>query len=665
MAPKPDVEMPLDDPYALIGVHWPSESESAYHLAEVAADDASTAAQAHAESADDAKRQTDAGMQGRTATSVSEGYSSIAGQLHQQSADFTAISGWMLDAAGKVRAAKKHIANLVTTGTNEIRDAITSETAGTAVTPSSTDLTIQYRGDVASVASKLTTDLDDIGHPLQGAPGASTTPSYTSVPTTPTTERADPRAVVTAYNTGQHPAVEPHQLPEMPRATSTPSTPEAPSATSTPATSVSPHSPNPTLSNLVVGTPTAPSTSSAKPASTPSGTPAGKAAQAHQPTEQHQQIRPTGLPRIPSIELPDLPAAATDIATAVTSAAGHQLPTSTPPSVSGSSQAPASTGFTPGVSGTSPVTPTAPAGLSPVGGFPTTPVVQPTPTPQASPAAPTPGVQAPSAPQQSPSPSAPRGPVADMAWIQRNYGLSPSLDLPKSENSIAPVLFVASLPEPEAHLHRVLATIRHQFERSGWSQPMSVATIRRGLEARTVYVTADALSIHPAGVLLPHGVLPLDEMPGTPVAPELCGSLMVSDKLTSMIPREWDVEGVLSTVPGGEASQSAEQYQELVDAGELLNCSVSRGRDDVDADEALSVFARAALGSGGCGELDVEAARIRATRWVGIQPSGYLDVLSRWYLSDAAEAMSRGSWGEAVLACERYMSIQKSRSQAA
>lgn len=252
-----------------------------------------------------------------------------------------------------------------------------------------------------------------------------------------------------------------------------------------------------------------------------------------------------------------------------------------------------------------------------------------------------------------------------MAWIQKSYGLAPGLDLPKSENHIAPMLFIADLPEDVAHLHRVLATIRHQFEASGWSQPLAVGLIKRGLEHRTVYVTADGLSLHPHGVLLPHGVTPLDEIPGIPSHSRLAGSLMVTEKLTPLIPREWTVEQVLSTVPGGEASQSAEQYQELVDAGELLNCSVSRGRDDVDADEALSVFARAALGSGGCGELDVEAARIRATRWVGIQPSGYLDVLSRWYLSDAAEAMSRGSWGEAAWASEKYMSIRDAEKQVA
>ncbi|WP_254383528.1 hypothetical protein [Mycobacteroides chelonae] len=228
-----------------------------------------------------------------------------------------------------------------------------------------------------------------------------------------------------------------------------------------------------------------------------------------------------------------------------------------------------------------------------------------------------------------------------------------------------PAPFIAGLPEDEAHLHRALATLRHAFDDAGWGQPLAVASIRKGFETKTVYVTSDGLSIHPHGVLLPHGVLPLDEMPSTPTTPELLGSLMVTEKLTALIPRNWTVEAVLSTVPGGENSQSTEHYQALVEAGELLTGRHSRGRDDVTDDEALRVFARAALGSGGCGELDVEAARIRAARWVGIQPSGYLDVLSRWYLSDAAEAMSRGSWGEAMWACERYMSIQKSRSQAA
>lgn len=256
--------------------------------------------------------------------------------------------------------------------------------------------------------------------------------------------------------------------------------------------------------------------------------------------------------------------------------------------------------------------------------------------------------------------------MADIGWIQKSYGLAPGLDLPKSENPIAPVLFIASLPEPEAHLHRVLATLRHQFEAVGWAQPLAVARIKRGLETKLVYVTADGLSIHPHGVLLPAGVIPLDEMTGTPATSELSGSLMVSEKLVSMLPRNWEVESMLSTVPGGEPSQSVEQFQELVHAGELLPCKVSRGRDDVGVDVALRVFARVAIGSPvGCGDLGVESARLRGARWVGVQPQGYLDVLSRWYLADAAESMSRGNWGEAVYASEKYLSIQKSRSQAA
>ncbi|WP_237075871.1 hypothetical protein [Mycobacteroides abscessus] len=227
------------------------------------------------------------------------------------------------------------------------------------------------------------------------------------------------------------------------------------------------------------------------------------------------------------------------------------------------------------------------------------------------------------------------------------------------------MLFIASLPEPEALLHRVLATLRHAFEQSGWGQPLAVARIKRGLENCTVYVTADALSIHPAGVLLPHGVLPLDEMLVTPVDSRLAGSLMVTDKLHSLIPRGWEVESLLSTVSGGESSQSAEQFQELVVSGELLECAGVRGRDDVGVDEAMSLFARAALGSGGCGELDVESARIRAARWVGAQPTGYLDALARWYLADAAESMSLGNWGEAVYSSEKYMNVNHARSQVA
>lgn len=658
MAPQHDLEKPMDDPYSLVGDSWPSESENSYHTAKVAAEDASTAASVQSESA------TDAGSKmgdehGKTADTVSGGYGAAATELMEQARNFTTISAWMEDAAVKVLDAKRHIRHLVRTATPEIRDALASELSGTAVTPSSADLIVKYRDDISSVAATLSADLDSIGHSLAGAPGASRTPSYVSVSTTPTPEHADPHAVAASYTGAQGaPAPEPHQLPEMPRATSTPSGTELPSAPGTPTPTASPHITNPTLAGLVAGNAPSgtPASPSAKPASTPSGTPAG---QAHQSNEQHQQIRPTGLPRIPSVALPDLPAAAADIATTVTSATGSQLPAaSTAPTAPGSSL-PASTGTTPGTSG---VAPMPPAGLAPIGSLTTPPpVMQAPPVTQASPASPT-AVPAPS--PQAPAP-APRGPVVDAAWLQRTYGLSPSLDLPKPESSIVPALFIADLPESEAHLHRALASIRHQFDQTGWSQPLAVATIKRGLESRTVYVTADALSIHPAGILLPHGVLPLDEMPGTPATSELCGSLMVTDKLTAMIPRNWEVEHMLSTVSGGEDSQTAEQCQLLVEAGELLLCKVPRGLDDVEADEALRVFARASIGSAGCSELGAEGARLRGARWVGTQPTGYLDVLARWYLADAAESMSRGNWSDAVYSSERYMSIRSTEKQVA
>lgn len=652
-----DLTKPADQ-FDLIGDSWPVESESAYHVAKVIADDSSTAASTQSESA------TDAGSKmgdehGKTADAVSGGYGTAATQLSEQARSFTTISAWMADAAGKVRSAKTDIASLVRAGTQEIRDALNSEVSGTAVPPSSSELIAKYRTDITSIAKTLTTDLDGIGHSLHGDRGASRTPSYTSISTAPTPERADPHASMASYTgTPGAPAPEPHQLPEMPRASAP--TPESPSTPSTPTAPVAPHAVNPTLSNLVSGsspssgTPNSPSASSTP---TPSGIPAG---QAHQSNEQHQAAKSPVLPRVPSIGLPNIPIAAADIATAVSSVSGQQLPT--PPTLPGSS-IPASTGITPGTSGTPPVTPAPPVGLSPVGGLSTPAVVQAPPASQGTPPTPTPGVQS-SAPAQSPAP-APRGPVADLAWIQKSYGLAPGLELPKSENHIAPMLFITDLPEDEMHLHRALATIRHQFERSGWGQPMAVGLIKRGLETRTVYVTADAISIWPHGVRLPHGVIPLDEMTGAPSSHDLAGSLMVSEKLRSLIPRNWEVESLLSTVSGEEASQSVEQFQALVDAEELLVGKVSRGRDDVGADEAMRVFARAAIGSAGCGELDVESARIRAARWVGTQPTGYIDCLARYYLSDAAESMSAGCWGEAVYSSERYMSIRQSKAQVA
>lgn len=654
----PDVQSPTDDPYALVGGNWPTESESAYHTAETNADALSTTARTQAESADDAAGKTDSQMRGKTADSVSDGYSRAAKQLNEQGQTYITISGWMVDAAAKIRTAKNRMTALVRAGTSEIRGALDSELAGTSVTPSSTTLIDHYRGEITSVSAALVADLDAIGHSFVGDPGASRTPTYVRAATSTTAPTIEQAAVHHSI-TGEGPRAEPVQLPEMPRA-SAPSSNESPSVPGTPSTPSAPtHAVNPTLSNLISASPSGTQPSpSAKSPSTPSGTPAGQQ-QAHQQPEQRQNAKSPVLPRIPSIPLPDLPATASTITTVVTSAAAHQLPTA--PTTPGSSL-PASTGITPGVSGAPPVLPTPPAGLSPIGGgMPTAPVVQAPPVAQASPASPPPGAQAPA---QSPAP-APRGPVADMAWLQRTYGLAPGLELPKPENPIAPVLFITDLPEGEAHLHRVLATLRQAFDQTGWGQPMAVATIRRGFESMTVYVTADAISIHPLGILLPSEVLPLDEMPGTPVTSELSGSLMVTEKLVALIPREWTVEQVLSTVSGGENSQSTEQFQLLVEVGELLECRGVRGRSDVTDDEALSLFARAAIGSRGCGDLDSDSARLQAARWVGTQPSGYGEVLSRWYLSDAAEAMSAGRWGEAVYSSERYMNLADTKKQVA
>ncbi|SHX81766.1 hypothetical protein [Mycobacteroides abscessus] len=656
-----DLKKPTD-PFSLVGDSWPSESESAYHKAKVVADDAATTASTQAQSARDAEsRMSD--EQGKTASAVSSGYGSAASDLQEESITYATISAWMTDAEGKIRSAKTSISDLVSVGTVEVREALDSEVKGVPATPSSSELIAKYQGEIASVKTKLGVELDGIGHSLHGDPGASRTPSYTSIPTTPTPEHADPHASMASYTaTPGAPVPEPHQLPPMPRATS-PSTTESPSAPSVP---VAPHSVNPTLSNLIggqgapTGTPSASSPGSTSATHTPS--PSTPSLQAHQQSEHRQTSKPAGLPHIPLIPLDGLPIANTEsITTVVASATAHQLPTQAPstPSV------PASTGFTPGTPGTPPMAPMAPVtpgGLSPIGGGGglTPPAVQPvTPAPQAAPASPSP------APQQPTAPSPTRGAVVDAAWLQQRYGLAPGVELPKSEPLSVPALFITNLPESEAHLHRALATLRQEFERSGWGQPLAVATMRRGLESHTVYVTSDGVSIHPREVSLPAGVTPLDDMSGAPTHPELSGSLMVSDKLKSLLPRGWDIEELLSTAPADEHHQSAEQLQELVGAGELLECTVSRGRGDVEVGEAMGTFARAALGSEGCSDLDVESVRLRAARWVGTQPVGYEGVLSRYHLADAADAMSQGAWGDALYASEKYMSVNQARSQAA
>ncbi|SIB99958.1 hypothetical protein [Mycobacteroides abscessus] len=655
MAPQPDLQKPHDT-YSLLGENWPSESESAYRTAEVAADDASTAAATQSQSATDAGTQM-ADESGQTADAVSGGYGSAAAQLNEQSRNFATISAWMTDAGSKVLGAKRHIRQLVRSGTQEIRDALDSELRGTPVTPSSSNLITQYRGEIAQSATQLTTDLDSIGHSLHGDPGASTTPTYVRASsTTPTVEHSVHQGIT---GESEAPKVTPKALPEMPRATPTPNT-EAPNATGTPSAPAAPHPVNPTLANLIGGGQGSTSTGTPSAASPHASSPntGASSTQSHQPTEQREAPRPAGLSRIPSLPLDGLPAAAAEsVATVVSAAVGHQLSTTTNTTITPT--VPVSTGTTPGVPGTPPMTSTPLTPIGGGGGLATPAVTQPVqPAPQAAPASPSP------APQQT-TPSPTRSPVVDAAWLQRTYGLAPGIEAPKSETAFVPAIFIADLPEPEAHLHRALASLRLEFEQSGWAQPLAVATIRKGFESRTVYVTSDGVSIHPHGVLLSHGLTPLDEMPSAPVAPELAGSIMVSEKLKALIPYGWEVEGLVSTLPADEHHQSTEHYQELVEAGELLDCKGSRGRDDVEVGEAMRVFARAAIGSAGCSDLDVESSRLRGSRWVGVQPSGYQGLLARWYLSDAADSMSRGAWGEAVYSSEKYLGVMQPRSQAA
>lgn len=662
MSTTHDIQKP-DDQFGLVGDNWPVESESAYATAERQATTASNTAQAQAQEATDAATKTDADMKGKTAESVSNGYSHSASQLHEQSVHYNTVSAWMADAGGAVAGAKRRISTLVRAGTSEIRDAITSETTGTAVSPSSSELTTKYQGDIATIASKLGVDLASIGHSLSGDSGASTTPAY--VRTGPTSTAPTIREAAHQEASGQAPELAPHQLPPMPRA-SAPSSTDSPSVPGTPSVPSAPA--HPTLAGLISGsgpsgTPNSPSTSSKPASSATSGAPAVQQ-QAHQSTEQHQYPKEPGLPHIPSLPLPNIPVAAESIATVVSSATAHQLPTAPSTITPSTPPVPVSTGTTPGVPGTSPVTPMTPVapGLTPIGGgglsAPT--VTQPaTPAVQTTPAAPSP------ASQQGATPSPTRGPVVDAAWLQQRYGLAPGIETPKSEPLSVPALFIAELPESEAHLHRVLASLRQQFESAGWNQPLAVATLKKGFEARCVYVTADSVSIHPLGVSLPHGVTPLDDMPTVPAYSEMAGSVMVTDKLASLIPRGWEVERLLSTVPADEQHQSTEQYRELVEAEELLPCAVSRGRVGVTAEVAMSVFAHAALGIGGCGELGVESARLKAARWIGIQPVGYGEALGRWYLADAAESMSAGRWGEAVYCSEKYLELGNTKKQVA
>lgn len=252
MAPLTDVSKPQDDPFDLIQGNWPSENESAYHSSEMAADSAALAASEQAQDALDAETKM-AGEKGQTAESVASGYSSAIAQLLEHARNFSTISGWMLDASGKVRTTKTGISNLVRSGTSEIRAALDSELRGIPASPSSNELIDKYRSDITQVATTLSHDLDAIGHSLAGTPGSSRAPSYVSVPVSSSEQHRDHQGAeqVAAYNHGDQPQVTPTKLPEMPRATPAVTT-ESASAPTAPAVAT-PHSVNPTLSNLIGG----------------------------------------------------------------------------------------------------------------------------------------------------------------------------------------------------------------------------------------------------------------------------------------------------------------------------------------------------------------------------------------------------------------------------
>jgi hypothetical protein len=204
--------------------------------------------------------------------------------------------------------------------------------------------------------------------------------------------------------------------------------------------------------------------------------------------------------------------------------------------------------------------------------------------------------------------------------------------------------YAAALGPAEQLAHRTLATIRRSFVQAGWVCPIAVAVLAGDHGLRTVFATADDLSIIPAGAGLPVGVTPLDRVPGLDAgaADALRGHTNPARKLIALLP---DAVAIVTTAVAdadGEQVQHQSETEASEIAGELLPTSPGRAEwartrpEDVPA-EVL----RLSLHAGDAGEMDASTAKVRlwTARWENTPRTDYLGVLRRWLLADAAESV--------------------------
>jgi hypothetical protein len=194
--------------------------------------------------------------------------------------------------------------------------------------------------------------------------------------------------------------------------------------------------------------------------------------------------------------------------------------------------------------------------------------------------------------------------------------------------------------------HRTLATIRRSFVQAGWVTPIAVAVLAGDHGLRTVFATADDISVIPAGAGLPVGVTPLDRVPGLDAgaADALRGHTNPARKLSALLPGAAVIVSTAVTDADGESihhHQSETEASEIASAGELLptipgRAAWARTRPEDAPSEVLRLSLHA-----GDDPMDAATAKVRlwAARWENTPPTGYLGQLRRWLLADAAESV--------------------------
>jgi hypothetical protein len=221
--------------------------------------------------------------------------------------------------------------------------------------------------------------------------------------------------------------------------------------------------------------------------------------------------------------------------------------------------------------------------------------------------------------------------------------------------------YAAALGPAEQLAHRTLATIRRSFVQAGWVCPIAVAVLAGDHGLRTVYATADDLSIIPAGAGLPVGCTPLDRMPGLDAgADRLRGMLSPAAKLRALLPgAAVIVSTAVSDADDQVQHQSELEAGEIASAGELLPVTPGRAAwARTRPEDAPAEVLRLSLHDT-AGEMDATTAKVRlwAARWENTPPTDYTGLLRRWLLSDGSECVRLKRFSDAAWAVDQLLQV--------